>query len=125
MRLKKINRQAMHYAIAAMGVISALESFADTLNTAIPKQQEESFSVPINVDIPKQPLANSLHALGKAAGMSISFPNDLVSGKTAPEVRGRMSRKEALQRLLDTSGLVPKIEGENVYIQKAPPQGRR
>ncbi len=122
MRLKKINRQAMHYAIAAMGVISAMESVADTLNTAIPKQQEESFSVPINVDIPKQPLANSLHALGKAAGMNISFPNDLVSGKTAPEVRGRMSRKEALNRLLDTSGLVPKIEGENVYIQKAPPK---
>lgn len=122
MHFKKINRQAMHYAIAALGVISALESVADTLNTAVPKQQEESFSVPINVDIPKQPLATSLHALGKAAGMSISFPNDLVSGKTAPEVRGRMSRKEALQRLLDTSGLVPKIEGENVYIQKAPPK---
>jgi len=66
-----------------------------------------------------------LHDLGKATGMNISFPNDVVSGKTAPEVRGRMSRKEALQRVLGESGLVPKVEGSNVIIQKAPKEDKK
>jgi outer membrane receptor protein involved in Fe transport len=99
--------------------------WAEALNTQLPKQQEESFSVPVNVDIPAQPLANSLHDLGKATGMNISFPNDIVSGKTAPEVRGRMSRKEALQRVLGESGLVPKLEGSNAFIQKAPKEEKQ
>src|SRR6218665_1992986 len=111
-----IKRCAMYTSFAVWGWFSMQSVCAEALNTKVPKQQEEAFSVPINIDIPQQPLANSLHALGKATGMSISFPNDLVSGKTAPEVRGRMTRKEALQRMLGGSDLIPKVEGENVYI---------
>ncbi|MFD1123297.1 TonB-dependent receptor domain-containing protein [Methylophilus flavus] len=112
----------MYTLFAVWGVGSAPFAIAEALNTQLPKQQEETFSVPVNIDIPQQPLANSLHALGKATGMSISFPNDLVSGKTAPEVRGRMTRQEALRRMLNDTGLAPKIEGDSVYIQKAPPK---
>jgi len=117
---KKINRRGIHTALAALSVMATQPVWAEALNTQLPKQQEESFSVPVNVDIPAQPLANSLHELGKATGMNISFPNDVVSGKTAPEVRGRMTRKEALQRVLGESGLVPKAEGNNIFIQKPP-----
>lgn len=116
----EIKRCAMYTLFAVWGWFSMQSAGAEALNTQVPKQQEETFSVPINIDIPQQPLANSLHALGKATGMSISFPNDIVSGKTAPEVRGRMTRQEALRRMLNDTGLAPKIEGENVYIQKAP-----
>ncbi|MGP1717320.1 MAG: TonB-dependent receptor domain-containing protein [Methylophilus sp.] len=110
----------MYALFVIWGGLSVQLVCAEALNKQLPKQQEETFSVPINIDIPQQPLANSLHALGKATGMSISFPNDIVSGKTAPEVRGRMTRSEALRRVLGGNDLVPKIEGENVYIQKAP-----
>lgn len=120
---KKLNRRGIHTALAALSVMASQPVWAEALNTQLPKQQEETFSVPVNVDIPAQPLANSLHDLGKAAGMSISFPNDLVSGKRAPEVRGRMSRNEALRRLLDGSGLQAKIEGTTVFIQPAPKSG--
>lgn len=120
MRINKFEQCAMYTLFAVWGGMSVQFACAEALNTQVPKQQEETFSVPVNIDIPQQPLANSLHALGKATGMSISFPNDLVSGKTAPEVRGRMTRKEALRRLLDGSSLVPKIEGDSVYIQKTP-----
>ena len=116
---KKLNRRGIHTALAALSVMASQPVWGEALNTQLPKQQEETFSVPVNVDIPAQPLANSLHDLGKATGMNISFPNDVVSGKTAPEVRGRMTRKEALQRVLGESGLVHKIEGSNVIIQKA------
>ncbi len=117
---KKLKRRGIHTALAALSVMVSQPVWAEALNTQLPKQQEESFSVPVNVDIPAQPLANSLHDLGKATGMNISFPNDVVSGKTAPEVRGRMTRKEALQRVLGESGLVSKVEGSNVIIQKTP-----
>ena len=120
MQITKIKQCAMYTLFTVWGVVSVQWASAETLNTQVPKQQEETFSVPINIDIPQQPLATSLHALGKATGMSISFSNDLVSGKTAPEVRGRMTRQEALRRLLGESGLAPKIEGDSVYIQKAP-----
>lgn len=123
MRINKFERCAMYTLFAVWGVISVQFACAEALNTQVPKQQEETFSVPVNIDIPKQPLANSLHALGKATGMSISFSNDLVSGKNAPEVHGRMSRKEALRRVLEGSGLQGKIEENSIYIQPAPKAG--
>ncbi|AKR42654.1 TonB-dependent receptor [Methylophilus sp. TWE2] len=122
---KKLKRRGIHTALAALSVMASQAVWAEALNTQLPKQQEESFSVPVNVDIPAQPLANSLHDLGKATGMNISFPNDVVSGKTAPEVRGRMTRKEALQRVLGESGLVPKVEGNNIFIQKPPKEAKK
>lgn len=122
---KKLNRRGIHTALAALSVMASQPVWAEALNTQLPKQQEETFSVPVNVDIPAQPLANSLHDLGKATGMNISFPNDVVSGKTAPEVRGRMTRKEALQRVLGESGLVPKVDGSNIIIQKAPKEDKK
>lgn len=115
---KKLNRRGIHTALAALSVMVTQPVWAEALNTQLPKQQEESFGVPVNVDIPAQPLANSLHDLGKTTGMNISFPNDIVSGKTAPQVRGRMTSKEALQRVLGESGLVSKVEGNNIFIQK-------
>lgn len=122
---KKLNRRGIHTALTALSVIASQPVWAEALNTQLPKQQEETFSVPVNVDIPAQPLANSLHDLGKATGMNISFPNDVVSGKTAPEVRGRMTRREALQRVLGESGLVPKVEGNNIFIQKPPKDAKK
>lgn len=122
---KKLNRRGIHTALAALSVMASQPVWAEALNTQLPKQQEETFSVPVNVDIPAQPLANSLHDLGKATGMNISFPNDVVSGKTAPEVRGRMTSKEALQRVLGESGLVPKVEGNNIFIQKPPKDAKK
>jgi outer membrane receptor protein involved in Fe transport len=120
MEIIKFKQCAMYTLFAVWGGLSVQLACAEALNKQLPKQQEETFSVPINIDIPQQPLANSLHALGKATGMSISFPNDLVSGKTAPEVRGRMTRTEALRRVLGENDLVSKIEGGNIFIQKSP-----
>lgn len=120
----KIHKRGLHTALTALSVMATQPTWAEALNTQLPTQQEETFSVPVNVDIPKQPLANSLHDLGKATGMNISFPNDLVSGKTAPEVRGRMTSSEALRQLLSGSGLMPKVEGNNVFIQKAPKEAK-
>nr|WP_232418448.1 TonB-dependent receptor [Methylotenera sp. 1P/1] len=75
--------------------------------------------MPVTVDIPSQPLAAALNQLGKSTNLNIAFPSDLVLGKTSPAVKGRMSRKEALQRILANSGLAAKIDEGNAYIERA------
>lgn len=122
---QKIQRRGIHTALTALSFMATQPVWAEALNTQLPKQQEEGFAVPVTINLPAQALANALHALGRATGMNISFPNDLVSGKVAPEVRGRMTRKEALQRVLGESGLVPKVEGNNIFIQPAPKQDNK
>lgn len=92
---------------------------AAELNTKLPAEQDATFNVPVTVDIPSQPLAAALNQLGKSTNLNIAFPSDLVLGKTAPAVKGRMSRKEALQRILANSGLAAKIEDGNAYITRA------
>lgn len=56
-------------------------------------------------DVPSQPLSSALLTLGRQAGISVLAPNALVDGKTAPVVRGDLSVKSALDRLLSGSGL--------------------
>jgi outer membrane receptor protein involved in Fe transport len=62
-------------------------------------------------DIPPQPLSDALVKLSEQADTLIMAPQELVSGKKAPEVRGMMSVQEALDRLLEGSGLKA-AEGE-------------
>lgn len=92
---------------------------AAELNTKLPTESDAEFSVPVTIDIPSQPLAAALNQLGKSTNLNIAFPSDLVLGKTSPAVKGRMSRKEALQRILANSDLAAKIEDGNAYIAKA------
>ncbi|HQN65847.1 MAG TPA: TonB-dependent receptor [Methylophilus sp.] len=94
---------------------------AADLNTSLPGEQDNTYMAPVNVDIPRMPLAGALKKLGAASGLDIAFDDALVLGKTAPAIKGTMSRKEALQRLLSNSGLAGKIEGTQVIIKKAPP----
>lgn len=104
-------------AVSAV-LINATNSLAVELNTQIPMEQDKTFMVPVTLDIPSQQLASALDKLGKAANMNIAFPTDLVLGRQSSAVKGTMTRKEALSRLLANTGLDAKIEGTAVYIQK-------
>ncbi|EUJ10977.1 outer membrane receptor protein [Methylophilaceae bacterium 11] len=116
---------AVHKTILAIVVVCVCWIFvqfhveAAELNTKLPADQDAVFAVPVTVDIPSQPLAAALNQLGKSTNLNIAFPSDLVLGKTSPAVKGRMSRKEALQRILANSGLAAKIDEGNAYIEKA------
>lgn len=56
-------------------------------------------------DLPAQPLGRALRAVSLASGRSIAAPAELVDGRTAPALVGRFTPEEALDRLLDGSGL--------------------
>jgi outer membrane receptor protein involved in Fe transport len=105
--------------IAAL--IAAALPFAShaELNTQLPAEQDESFALPLNLDLPAQPLAASLRQFAIQSNLSLTVDSALIVDKKAPAVKGHMTRKEAIKRLLDGSGLQGKINGESVVIQRA------
>lgn len=115
--LKKINKRALVVAVSAV-LLNSTNLLGAELNTQIPMEQDKTFMAPVTVDIPSQPLASALDQLGKMANMNIAFPTDLVLGKQSSAIKGTMTRKDALQRMLAKTGLAAKIEGTAVYIQK-------
>ncbi len=51
-------------------------------------------------NIPAQNLGRALNDLGEQAGISIAFPEEAVSGRTSPPLRGRFAPAEAARRLV-------------------------
>lgn len=59
----------------------------------------------VNFNILSQPLAKALHDFSVTSGIEVMVDARQVSGRTAPEVKGAMSPREALDRLLAGSAL--------------------
>lgn len=57
-------------------------------------------------DLPAQPLASALLAVGRQAGVNITFEPQVVKGRQAATLKGRYTVREALDHLLKGSGLV-------------------
>ncbi len=58
-----------------------------------------------SVDLPAQSLSSALLALSRQTGVIIIAPANLVRGRQAPAVRGRMEPADAVRRLLNGSDL--------------------
>lgn len=58
------------------------------------------------ISLPRQSLQKSLASVGELFGATIVAPADLVRGKTAPAVSGRFTPPQAVERLLEGSGLM-------------------
>ncbi|QTN46587.1 TonB-dependent receptor [Ectopseudomonas mendocina] len=70
----------------------------------------------VDFDLPAAPLEQSLNALAGQSAAQILFSSDIASDKQAGELRGRYSTGEALQRLLEDSGLEVHQQGEDTFI---------
>ncbi|WP_169800540.1 TonB-dependent siderophore receptor [Sphingobium cloacae] len=71
-------------------------------------------------DIPAQPLATAITSYGQQAGLQVSAPADLLSGRTSSGVAGRMSAMSALSRLLSGTGLSFRLMGNTVVLEHVP-----
>ncbi|WP_305072635.1 TonB-dependent siderophore receptor [Propionivibrio sp.] len=78
-------------------------------------------SVPVSINIPAQGLGQALNELARQVNLQLSFPADLVAGKTAPSVSGQLTPRQALDRLLAGSELEASINGSAVLVKKAAP----
>lgn len=92
-------------------------SYAAELNKVLPS--DEISSRPINLDLPAQALSTSLKQYSEISGIDLSFDSNLTKNISAPAIKGRMTRKEALQKLLLGSGLSGSIDGDSAVIKKA------
>lgn len=72
------------------------------------------------IDIRAQPLTDALNDWARQTGLQIIADQRLVAGLAAPAVSGQLSPLQALDRLLDGSGLRSRVEGQAVIIQAAP-----
>lgn len=87
------------------------------LNKALPS--DDLSARPITLDLPAQSLSTSLKQYSEQSGIDLSFDSNLTKSISAPAIKGRMTRKEALQKLLSGSGLSGAIEGDTAIIKKA------
>jgi iron complex outermembrane recepter protein len=68
------------------------------------------------IDLPSQPLSRALSTLAQAESVNILAPDALVADRQAPAVSGKLSIGEALDRLLEGSGLQAEKQDENTYV---------
>lgn len=71
-------------------------------------------------DLPAQPLANTLRAVGARGGVDIAFAPETVQGRNAPAIKGRYSVRDALQRVLAGSGLVVQTTPGGSFVIQPP-----
>ncbi len=67
-------------------------------------------------DLPAQALADSLRAVGSQASVNVVFEPSAVRDKRAPALRGSYSVQEALQRLLDGTGLSVRVTNGGSFV---------
>ncbi|MET0311911.1 MAG: TonB-dependent receptor [Burkholderiaceae bacterium] len=97
----------------AAAVAAALAGF-------VPETSAQAASAPVAIALPAQPLSQALNEFARQASLQMSFPAALVAGKTAPAVSGRLTARDALDRLLAGSGLAATIEQGTVVVRPAP-----
>lgn len=68
--------------------------------------------------VPPGPLASALTLLGQQAGLQVSVDPTIVQGVASPGVSGTMSADQALSRLLSGTGIMHRIVGNTVTLQK-------
>ncbi|MFU8928022.1 TonB-dependent siderophore receptor [Acinetobacter puyangensis] len=67
------------------------------------------------VDLPAQSLGESLHHLAKQSGAQILFSNEITSKQQAKSVKGQLTVEQALQQLLQGTGLTIKDNSNNSF----------
>src|SRR6185312_1815561 len=74
----------------------------------------------INLDIPSQPVAGALTALGQQSGLTIMLAAAAKSDVVSPAVVGEYTPDEALRRILDASGLkADYLDSKTVSVRTA------
>ena len=69
-----------------------------------------------DVDLPAGTLAAALDAFGTQSGLHLNYPPALVAGKQGRAVHGRMSWRDALNRLLQGNGLTYRQTSNNSIV---------
>ena len=75
------------------------------------------------IQIQAQSLASALNQLGQQTNLQLFFSPELVAGKQAPAVSGQLAPEQALQQLLQGSGLTYEMSQGTVVVKPAQADG--
>ncbi|HGM5582990.1 TPA: TonB-dependent siderophore receptor [Pseudomonas putida] len=78
---------------------------------------------PAAIQIQAQPLAQALAQLGEQTNLQLFFSPELVAGKQAPAVSGNLAPEQALQQLLQGSGLTYEMSQDTVVVKSVQSAG--
>ena len=73
------------------------------------------------LNIPEQPLSLTLREIGRQTGQNILFTPDTVAGLRAHALRGQMTARQAVEDLLQGTGLIAVPDGERGLLVQRPP----
>lgn len=104
------------HALALLLAAGALAPPASRAQAPAPTPSEAA----VTLALPAQPLGEALNELARRAGLQLLARSELVAGRQAPALNGRMTVREALDRLLAGTGLAASIEGASVIVRPAP-----
>jgi len=96
-----MSRERNLYSAVALATLLVLAGSAHAADTPAPVDRES----PVVMAVPAGPLGDSLIAVARAAGLTISIEPALVDGKRAPQLDGRYTANQAFDLLLGGSGL--------------------
>lgn len=74
---------------------------------------------PVELNLPEQPLVDTLLAIGSTSGRQIIFPGELMAGTTAPDVRGRYQVEQAVRKALAGTDFRIAIEDDVIFIRSS------
>ena len=82
----------------------------------------QAWATPVDLDLPRQPLATSLRQLAEAANLTLAVDHSIVPDRLAPAVQGRLEPIGALSQLLQGSGLTFRQQGSTLVVVRADDQ---
>lgn len=100
----------MHFPLRSRQL--RLSLLASSLLIAVSAEGREG----VNVDLPAAPLGEAINALAQQSSVQILFASDLGAGRQTPALKGRFSAEEALQTLLEGSGLQAQAKDERTFV---------
>ncbi len=77
-------------------------------------------AAPMQVDLPAQPLEQSLAQLARQAGLQLLIPPELVRDRQAAALKGSLELAQALDELLSGSGLLARVDGSTLLVEVIP-----
>lgn len=102
-----------------------LSLLASCMTLALPAGAAYAQTIPATattyqIRLDAQPLSAALRNLSRQTGIEIVFTPDLVRGRQATAVSGKLSADSALHRLIDGSGLAVRYSNGTAFIERAP-----
>jgi iron complex outermembrane recepter protein len=101
------------FCLKPFAMATALAFFA--LGTVASAQAQISVEV-VTISLPAQPLGTALNELAQQAGLQLLARPELLAGKQAPAVSGKLTVRQAMDQVLAGSGLTARIDGSRVVI---------